>query len=708
MVGNVSDGQNWSIVKRGGWSAACVVVGTFLLIVAVLAGWADRTLFNSGEFADRAVVVLRDGRVRQELGEAIADQLEAAGVSDVVAYRSELLPIIVDVVGTPGFEAIFRRAVETAHRAAVSQHAGTAALELGETIEIFASSAAAAGNPGLAQTLERRAGSLLIDAGPVLARLDLYRLSERVRWLDDVAGALTVIAFAAAVLLDRDRRRSVRRIGAGAVVAGLVVVVVTLLAPRIAAREIDDPTLAAAVSGAVGRFIADLLTIGLWVMVAGVLLAAAAEAAGVPRPHVTERAGAAWRWVESSPRRQAVGGIVLLLVAALLIVAREAVVALVLVSAGIALAYVGAVLCITAAFGASPAHRPAAHPVSRRAVGIAAAVVLVAVVAVGAVLTVGAARSDARASRQLECNGSADLCDRRLDQVALAGAHNAMSAATNPGWLFPEQLTGIPAQLEYGVRALLVKTHYGTPTGVEVGGAEIVVTNVAAESSVDRSDEVSELSAEAVARAQQLEQTVPVQAAERTIYLCHVYCSLGAIPFSDVLAQLKAFMDRNPHEVILLFIGDYVSPEDTAAAFAECRPHRPRLDLRHGRAAPDTAPDDRGPPDAARAVRARRWHAPVVHPGLRHLPGDAVHVHLPGCLQLPAQPRTSRCTAVRAEPLHHHERGTVDRHSSPGQRLRRPRRAGAPMRRRAPPDAEHRGRQLRHRGRLARGGRKPQ
>ena len=399
------------MAKRAGWSAACVVVGTLLLVVAVLAGWADRTLFDSGEFADRAVVVLHDGRVRQELGEAIADQLEAAGVSDVVAFRSELLPIIVDVVGTPGFEAIFRRAVETAHRAAVSQHAGTAVLELGETIEIFASSAAASGNPGLAQTLERRAGSLLIDAGPVLARLDLYRISERVRWLDEVAIVLTVLAFAAALLLDTDRRRAVRRIGVGAVVAGFVVVVVTLLAPIIAAREIDDHTLAAAVSGAVRRFIADLLTVGLWVVVVGVLLAAATEAAGVPRPHLTERAGAAWRWVESSRRRQAVGGIVLLLLAALLIVARDAVVALVLLLVGIALAYVGTVLCVTAAFGAPPADRPAVQPPSRRAVGVAAAVVLVVLVGVGAVLTVGAARSGARATGQLECNGSADLCD---------------------------------------------------------------------------------------------------------------------------------------------------------------------------------------------------------------------------------------------------------------------------------------------------------
>ena len=47
----------------------------------------------------------------------------------------------------------------------------------------------------------------------------------------------------------------------------------------------------------------------------------------------------------------------------------------------------------------------------------------------------------------------------------------------DPCWLFAENLTGIPAQLEYGIRALLVKSHYGMPTGVDIGGAELVVTD---------------------------------------------------------------------------------------------------------------------------------------------------------------------------------------------------------------------------------------
>jgi hypothetical protein len=291
----------------------------------------------------------------------------------------------------------------------------------------------------------------------------------------------------------------------------------------------------------------------------------------VPKPALREHLARWWREVETTRRGQVIGGVLALVAGAAVLATGGAVVTLALLLLGALLVYVGLVLALAAAFGApagSPADRRVMPP-ARRLVGVVVVALLAVGVAAGAVFAVGAVRGDARADRTLRCNGSADLCDRRLDEVALAGTHNSMSAATTPGWLFPEQLTGIPTQLERGVRALLVKTHYGTPTGVEVGGAELVVTDVAAESAVNRQDEVSELSAEAVARAEQLEQTVPQEATDRRIYLCHVYCTLGAIPLSDVLTELRRFMDRNPGEVIMFFIGDYVSPDDTAAAFEQ-------------------------------------------------------------------------------------------------------------------------------------------
>src|SRR5262249_46310829 len=114
------------------------------------------------------------------------------------------------------------------------------------------------------------------------------------------------------------------------------------------------------------------------------------------------------------------------------------------------------------------------------------AVVALAVIAVLALgLSVARARDDIHAASELRCNGFADLCDRRLDQLAFAGSHNSMSAAADPGWLFAENLTGIADQLDYGIRALLVKTHYGLPTGVELDGTDMIVTDIAAEAAVN-------------------------------------------------------------------------------------------------------------------------------------------------------------------------------------------------------------------------------
>ena len=59
------------------------------------------------------------------------------------------------------------------------------------------------------------------------------------------------------------------------------------------------------------------------------------------------------------------------------------------------------------------------------------------------------------------CNGRAELCARPLNEVVFAGTHNSMSAAEEPGWYFAGHEEGIAEQLDFGVRALLIDTHYG-------------------------------------------------------------------------------------------------------------------------------------------------------------------------------------------------------------------------------------------------------
>ena len=100
---------------------------------------------------------------------------------------------------------------------------------------------------------------------------------------------------------------------------------------------------------------------------------------------------------------------------------------------------------------------------SWRVPALAAATIVAAAIAVG-VPDHGREQARGAAGRPgpvKNCNGYAELCDRTLDEVAFPATHNAMSAAELPGWFTPNQRRGIQRQLEDGVRAFLIDTHYG-------------------------------------------------------------------------------------------------------------------------------------------------------------------------------------------------------------------------------------------------------
>lgn len=48
-------------------------------------------------------------------------------------------------------------------------------------------------------------------------------------------------------------------------------------------------------------------------------------------------------------------------------------------------------------------------------------------------------------------------------------------------------------------------------------------------------------------------------------YLCHGLCEIGATLWEPQMAEVKAWLDAHPREVVTFFIEDYVSPADTAA-----------------------------------------------------------------------------------------------------------------------------------------------
>lgn len=148
------------------------------------------------------------------------------------------------------------------------------------------------------------------------------------------------------------------------------------------------------------------------------------------------------------------------------------------------------------------------------------------------------------AAGERQCNGSAELCNRPYDQVVQAASHNAMAAA-DYRFFAPHQDLSITGQLELGVRALLIDTHYWEPP-----------------SEVD--DYVSRLPEPLAARTRSL--LSPQLTPRPGTWLCHRLCAFGALDLVTGLEEVAKFLGSHPDEVVTLDVEDHISPADTEAA----------------------------------------------------------------------------------------------------------------------------------------------
>lgn len=562
-------------------STAFALFATFALVAAVVVAWVDDAIFDGDEFARRATAMVESSTVRHALAEEIADELiEASSV--LVEFRSVLVTVIEEVTATDGFREILFDALREAHRIVFTEGGQNFLLNLSNSLEVVTSTLEII-NPEVAERLPQNSQSIIVDVSDQLRALGLWQLEPALP--RDTAALLLVAigALAGTVALDPHRARGFVKAGFAVVGAGIVVVGITTLVPIAAGDAFRNPDLARAVEDGSAAFMGDLHTFGFWLAGFGavaIALAAAVAPQGQPVDPV-ELARRAWARVstqqQASPGLEVAKGLAIIVAGLLVVGLRDALVPMLLSLTGAYLVYRGLfrVLQITGARSRADARDRFAPTAGQRkllrqgTVLVGATAIVIGVLGVGLYASSERARAQARASTELRCNGSTELCDRRIDQVAFAGAHNAMSAASDPGWLFAENLFGIPQQLEYGIRAFLVKTHYGVPTGVKVGGAEIVVTDKAAETAARPQASEQEISPAAAAKAQEIAASTRVPAVAKQVYLCHVYCELGATKFSDVLAAIKRFLARNPNEVIILFVGDYITTEDTQASFQQ-------------------------------------------------------------------------------------------------------------------------------------------
>ena len=570
---------------RGGLSLVLAV----MLVVSVAYGTTltltDHYLFNSKRFADRAVAVLDSQVVREELAKQITDALVANGPSEIASFQNVLRPVIDSMIQTDAFRGIFRTAVGDAHQYLFTEGGNAALVNLSESLGILTASLRIS-NPDAASILPAASDKFLVDLGDEIRGLQLWKISSRIAeraWMFTVISGILAVAV---VTIDPDRRRGVVRLGSAIAVSGAILFTITAILPMIAGSFATNRAFESAIHAAVGIFLADFRNGSLWLAAFGIAAAGFATASAptfAPRTYCDLRDLARRRVLDRipiTPATQVSAALGLMIVGGLVVGATDVVIRILAIALGGLALYLGSVrlLAIVGRRDTETVRhmvlRELRHQLWRGTptrVALTSIVVIAAIVA-GAWMATGRARDRSEALQERRCNGHAELCDRTIDRVAFAASHNSMSASDDPGWLFAENVHGIPAQLEYGIRALLVKTHYGIPSGVNLGGAQIIITDRVAETEANPEAVRASLPDPAdlpdpAALEQRRDAVKSLDPSLRDVYLCHVYCEYGALKFTTALGYVRQFLDTHPNNVIIMVIGEYVTKDDTERAF---------------------------------------------------------------------------------------------------------------------------------------------
>jgi hypothetical protein len=529
------------------------------LAIGALLTYAEHTVFRSDAFADRVAASLRTAPVR----DATARQLANAAVGihpDLVSLRPIVDLAARAVVETPQFRSLVRRAALDVHRSAFEADRDTASLRVRDAGILLAGAvrrlrpdAADRVPTGVVTQVARIKGGINGVMLGVAERADGARTAK---W---IAFAAALVLTIAAIVLSDSRRASVLRLGIALAFVGSVIALASALGKSIVAGTVGPPY-RDAVRAAAGVWLDPLVSWGLAGCGIGLVVALAAAAMLRPIP-VAATLGRVRSAVLAPPRNQLerlLRVAVALALGGAMVAWPRTVLTIAIVALGVALVAAAVAEVVTVAAEPAPAAAATAHWSAPRVVRVGAvALVLAAGVAVVAGLTAGDGPAAAQVGR---CNGAASLCDRRVNEVAFLTTHNAMAAADEPGWFFAAQDTGIPQQLEDGVRGFMLDLHYGisTPRGI--------ATDLSAETQ-NHAKSIAQVGAKFVAAAERVRNRIGRDpAGERQVFLCHAFCEVGATKAVVALSAMHRFLVRHPEEVVVLSIEDDISAANTAAA----------------------------------------------------------------------------------------------------------------------------------------------
>jgi hypothetical protein len=550
-------------------SLALVATATLVLVPSILANWTRTQLYDTDTFADSAVVALDEDVVRAALIQAIVDEIIRTGSPEAISVRPLVEFVTATVVDTQAFRDIYRNAVEELHRDMFQKgnDAEPVALTLVDALIVISAYIQQA-YPEVAGQLPPNLGNAFIEIRGRDWAVEVVAYGEDAAYLSVLLPFAMLALYGVALLLTPDRRQVIAAMGIGWIVVAVLIVV-----GRDYAREFVLPQGFA--TRAVSEAIWDVYTrslLGWSALVGFVGLMITVAGTGAHRANPAQQLDWVRRAVSRIPESllaRIVRASVFVAAGLLVISQRDQLLILSVLLGGAYLMYYGLTELVWLV-GHVPVNEPAprrARVFSLRLLALRAGSVAVLILAgIGGFFYVSRAVETAGGaaipqSQVTRCNGHEELCDKRLNQLVFLGTHNSMAAASEPGWYFPNQLTGIQEQLEAGVRVLLLDTYYGIDTGRGVRTADRDI--------ITEAFPPGEFSEPVIEAARRLATTIgsPDAGGPRGTYLCHGFCELGATPLTQALSEIDQFLTGNPGEVVILLLQDQISPEDTAKAF---------------------------------------------------------------------------------------------------------------------------------------------
>ena len=339
---------------------------------------------------------------------------------------------------------------------------------------VLVRSALAQANPELATKIPARMMTRIEaqDHPGIRVLLDVWELGRRLRWLSVGGITLGVAGIIGGVLLGRRRSRILFLTGAGFVAAAIILIMGLPLGRWILSSQATDPLLRGLVAGLWDTFTAGIKPLALLLAAIGVILASATRSV-FERIELRAQTRQLIDWLGRRPRGiglQLLRVAILLALGILAMTSPTEAIAVVVVLAGAALAFIALGELFTLILGWLPAEEEVEAALARRSHGWGRilAVALIAIAIGMGVILLSQRHHQPRATHADVCNGAPELCDRPLDRVVFPAAHNAMSSEDIPNWMFPQQEKGVRTQLTDGIRTLLIDAHYGRPVGDRV------------------------------------------------------------------------------------------------------------------------------------------------------------------------------------------------------------------------------------------------